>query len=178
MTNSTLNGDGYIDLDKWEGDQAKEMATENQRIKEKAVQGDADAQYWHSVHLWLMYPSDIPMDKVEGLKYLISAAEQGHPLAQMDLSNKLMHGSKWVKRDRKRALFWLRKANAEKKANPLNLRPQKFNDWRAVNPRTRKHNKNRVITGYKPKTRAPRKPPTVWARVKRIVFNLFIKQED
>ena len=84
------------------------------KLKEKAEQGNADAQY--DLGLIYAYGRGVPQDDNETAKWLRKAGEQGNVSAQNDLGVAYAHGT-GVPRDEMEAVKWFRKAAEQGYAN-------------------------------------------------------------
>ena len=76
-------------------------------LREKAEQGDADAQY--NLGVMYLHGRGVPQDYVEAAKWYRKAAERGHVIAQTWIGMRYYNGD-WVPQDYKEAAKWFRKA--------------------------------------------------------------------
>jgi hypothetical protein len=73
-------------------------------LRQRAESGDARAQFKRSEHLWPAHPGD-----PEPLYWLVAAARQGHPVAQVSLGA-LYDAGDGVPQDRLEAYLWFARA--------------------------------------------------------------------
>ena len=79
----------------------------NDGLKERAIEGDAEAQY--ELGMMYKYGLGVTQDRGEAFYLLIKAAEQGHAMAQDNLGWTAFCGLGVVK-DNEEAIKWLKKA--------------------------------------------------------------------